>query len=260
PPELQREIFETAIRLNRKDAALKLNLSLIAQHVRIWVDWVAYELVTIRNRKSAEKFLKLSDSKAPGFFAIAVKSLLLFSLPAEYTVRILSLCPGVQSLAFWIWNFPTPAIPPISQLPLRRLSVRFCLTAVLTATPPPTWLSSVTHLDIAFFNASESDVKKLTRLPHLTHVALYWEVADAGPPPPIKAVCANCPNLQVLVIMSWPYDESMINSYSFDPRVVVRPVPTSLGPDWEATHLDLPDIWSCAERVLAERNASAAMR
>jgi len=255
PAELQREIFEIAVRLNHQDAALKLNLSLVAQHVRFWVDWVFYEMVTIVGPKSADKFFELVDLKAPGFFAIAVKTLLLSSLPADYAVRVLSFCAGVQSLAFWTWHFPTLALPPISQLPLRRLSVRFCLADIITGAPPPLWLSSLTHIDIAFFRASKSYVEKLGRLPSLTHVALY----SAGPPL-AEVVCASYPNLRVLVILSDSHITQAATTVacSFDPRIVVTLLPADPIEDWEAQHCGLSDMWTCAERVVAERKALAA--
>ncbi|KAJ7719203.1 hypothetical protein B0H16DRAFT_1607271 [Mycena metata] len=64
PPELQREILEIAIRINSRDAAVKLHLSLVAHRFHSWVDQVFYESVTIGSSQSADKFLKLVDMTA----------------------------------------------------------------------------------------------------------------------------------------------------------------------------------------------------
>ncbi|KAJ7750312.1 hypothetical protein B0H16DRAFT_1550260 [Mycena metata] len=122
PPELQREIVETAVRMHHEDAAVKLKLSLVAHHFHFWVDRVFYESVTITSTRGADKFLKLLDLKPAGFFAAAVKALNIWGLDDTQTIKVLTTCSGVQILSYE--NYSNDFVPraQITQLTLRRLS------------------------------------------------------------------------------------------------------------------------------------------
>ncbi|KAF7347342.1 hypothetical protein MVEN_01489900 [Mycena venus] len=253
PPELQCEIFEIAVRSNRKNAALKLSLSLVAQHVHFWIDRVFYQSVTIRSRSNADKFLKLVDLKPPGFFATTVKTLLFTTHPSELQrISILSACTGVQSLAVWNTILRSETLLQISQLSLRRLciSIKY-VPAILAASTR----SRITHLDLAFqLETPEYLVGDLRQLPCLTHVAMDIDAS----PSIAKAVCESCPNLQVLLILDYkPPAAAAIDSYSFDSRIVVEESPSDLVEDWEAAPYGFPDMWTHAERVVADRKAAA---
>jgi len=257
PPELQREIIEIAVRSNHRDAALRMNLSLVAHHVHIWVDRVFYEVVTLYGQASADNFLKVVDSKPPGFFAAVVKTLLLSGLKAESAVHILSVCTGVQSLAVWNAKPHNGLLLRVSQLPLRRLSMPFGHVATILTTPatPPTWLKSLTHLDSSFmFDVKVSDLERLRQLPRLTHVALF---AFKAGPSHAKAVCDSCPQLRVLVILiseDRTLPTAIMEAYhSLDNRIVVAPFPPDPVRDWEVAHFGLPDMWDRVERVVAEQ-------
>jgi len=269
PPELQREIFENAVRLNHKDVAVKRNLSLVAHHVQLCI---FYKLVLISNRESEDRFMKLIDLKPPGFFATAVRTLLLSyfsSVPRLFTV--LSACAGVQWLALWIGNIPVLGLGPVGPLPLNRLSTSLaCIRTIMRAPTAPTLLARVTHLDVAFATwntTSEIDVKILKQFSRLTHVALDSKMVG---PAHAKVVSASCPNLKVLLIL---FAESIsadrIEAYLFDPHVLVQAYPappgtiysvnrrTDRAEDWEAAHFGRPNMWTSAERVVVERKASA---
>ncbi|KAJ7757529.1 hypothetical protein B0H16DRAFT_1536953, partial [Mycena metata] len=216
PVELQRDIFELASRNS--------------------VEQVFYESVIISSRESGQKFLSLIEAKPPGFFATAVKSLLIAPLLSDdQTAGILTACCGIESLALWgtIYWGQIPDFPHLAnQLPLRRLSHRL--------RPPPAWLSSLTHLDIAFskplmFGADglRRIVDTLQHLHRLTHLALHYFLH-----PSIVSATTNFPGLQVLVIIfDWPapIPASLGKRYSFDDRiVVVQRVSSSSSADWEA--------------------------
>ncbi|KAJ7157140.1 hypothetical protein C8R46DRAFT_1293591 [Mycena filopes] len=263
PAELQREIFEIAIRSphtnNEVKVDLKLSLSLVARHVLHWVDLVFYESVSV---EQADKFLRLIDAKPPGFFSTTVKSLLIEPLLSdEQTAGILSACSGIESLAFWgtiMWG-QIPEFPRlVNELPLRRLSAKFFhLATSIAFDPPPGWLQSLTHLDIGFakplmLNASASIVDAVTRLPRLTHLALFFLLSRAT----VAAVSKACPGLQVLVVI---FDWNIIiphARYAQDPLIaVVRRPADSAREDWEAGHFGLPDTWTCGEAIVAEQRA-----
>ncbi|KAJ6520349.1 hypothetical protein C8R45DRAFT_954867, partial [Mycena sanguinolenta] len=269
PLELQREIFEIAILSSRsRDAVLKLNLSLVAHRVHFRVDSVFYEILKISGEESAKKFLRLVDLKPAGFFTAVVKTLFLFdphwhtSRSAFPAARVLSVCGGVQSLAWWSGEMTVLPLSSASQIPLRRLSTRFGNIATLPA--PSGWLSGITHLTLipGLFTASRApELKFLKHFPRLTHVALLVFIPD---PSHADVVCDSCPNLQVSVITrADPNGHLAVANQFRDSRVVVVMVvmqfPPNLVEDWEGAHFGLPDIWTRAQDVLAERKRSAAM-
>ncbi|KAJ6520389.1 hypothetical protein C8R45DRAFT_954982 [Mycena sanguinolenta] len=243
PPELQREIFECAVRLNH-NAAVKLNLSPVARHVHLWVNHAFYELVTIEGLTSAEKFLKLVDCKPPDFFAPVVKTLLVCGLriiSASQAARILSACAGVQALYWWTEDtLPPLVLSAIRELPLRRLFLTFRnLGHIIAAPTPPTWLTSLTHLDSLSSNVNASDLDHLSQLPHLTHVALYLPSGD-----PQQPFAQIVPALRLLLVFG-----SKISSrpYAFDSRIV-------------AAYFGVPDMWTRGERILSTRKFLNALQ
>ncbi|KAF7337726.1 hypothetical protein MSAN_02246200 [Mycena sanguinolenta] len=248
PVELQREIFEIAMRSNQKDAALKLKLSLVAHHVHFWVDTVFYETVTILSDASGTKFVKLIDSKPSGFFGPVVKSLLMMSVRAPSCARILSTCPGIHSLAWWVREDPTPALSNIvSRLPLQRLVLAFkYLTFFIGVLPPPIWLSTLTHLETSV--SFDADLEQLRLVPGLTHISLYAP-QDRCP----QIVVDNCPNLRILVIIAGRHAPAPVSEALVDPRIVVEPDSDEFVDDWEAAQFGLPNMWTRAEDVLTER-------
>jgi len=262
PLELQREIFETAIRSNHRNAVLKLNLSLVAHYVHFWVDSVFYELVTICGGPSANRSLKLVDLKPRGFFATAVNTLLLSNTTDVQALATLSVCTGVQFLAVWNHSvLQRDSLLQVSQLSLRRLSTAFeNIINIVTVAAPPTWLENLTHLRSYFYlQATASDLGHLHQFPCLTHVALYVFETNLSH---AKTVCSSCPDLQVLAIITGdgtPPDDT-IEAYSFDPRIVVKPSPPESIKDWEAAYFGLPDMWTSADRVLAEWKALVGLQ
>ncbi|KAF7337686.1 hypothetical protein MSAN_02242100 [Mycena sanguinolenta] len=267
PLELQREIFEIAVISSQsQDAALKLNLSLVAHRVHFWVDRVFYEVVTISGQKSADGFLKLVDLKPPGFFADVVKTLLLFDpagkVPSPFpAARILSVCGRVQSLAWWSGEMTPLALSSAGQFPLRRLSTHIENLANIIALPAPSgWLSAITHLTLilgVFRGSRAPELKILKHLPRLTHVALFAVQAD---PSHVHLVSDSCPHLQVLVMTPVGHSvrTALTEQFADSRVVVVMPFTSKPLEDWEAAHFGLPDMWTRAHDVLAERKSLLA--
>ncbi|KAJ7095448.1 hypothetical protein B0H15DRAFT_946839 [Mycena belliarum] len=257
PPELEREIFELALKSNH-NAASKLALSLVARRVQCWVDLAFYEMVTILHESHAAKFVDLIESnlKPPGFF-VAVKILCLpYSVTAEQACAILSVCTEVQLLACWVDYNDALELPPlVGRLPLRRLSVEFRHFLKIPLVPSA-WFSDLTHLDLVLWDYADDlpqmDLSALSRLPRVTHVAMQ---AFRTGPEHAAVVCASCPNLRVLVMITYQDhdDTDPTPDYLFDPRIVVQEGPSLITRDWEAPYFDWPDMWSQAEDVLEER-------
>jgi hypothetical protein len=221
------------------------------------VDSAFYESVWIFNDARADEFLKLVDLKPPGFFATVVKSLVMLMVTSQ-AARILSVCAEVQLLRVWGCHISVPDLSPVSNYPLRRLSVlppfstwpfSECLTTMLVTAPtPPRCLRTLTHLDYNAFEVTPSDLKDLLRrLPRLTHIALRGLLS----PLHIEAVRATCVNLQVLMVPrpAGYLGPALADAFS-DMRVVMIPEDFGTGSDWAA---GLPDMWTRAEGIVAER-------
>ncbi|KAJ7157177.1 hypothetical protein C8R46DRAFT_421438 [Mycena filopes] len=255
PLELQRKIFEIAIRLNHEDAKIKLNLNLVAHRVHFWVDRTFYRAVSISDSKNAAKFLNLIDSKSARFFASRVKVLILVSsVTNRQASRILNACRGVESLAFTSRYYCFR--PLVAQLPLRRLSLGFRdLANSINSGRPLICLSTLTHLDLVFdeFPVASDLPATLQKLSALTHVAVASRFSPADH---ARSVIEGCPALQVLVILVEDFDipdEEIDEIYSFDHRIVATP--DSIATDWVAPYLGFDDPWTSAEGVVAGRRA-----
>ncbi|KAJ7045023.1 hypothetical protein C8F04DRAFT_1067448 [Mycena alexandri] len=259
PPELQREIFEIAVRFSPQDSTVKLNLSLVARHVQSWVEREFYKSVTISSSKGAAEFIQLANLKPPGFFTMAVHTLLISNFPGglmeAQIIALLSICAGVQCLAFWHRNFPGRD-PVINQLSLRRLFMPLSdVQNNIEGTTTPHCLSGVTHLNMAFFDPVDvSDLEILGRLPCLTHVALH---VCAVLPPHVLVVITSCPALRALVIIFESTDlirDEIAQVYSFDPRIVLlnHPSVTSSGEAGSAC-FGLDGVWVCADHIITHR-------
>ncbi|KAJ6614593.1 hypothetical protein B0H10DRAFT_1950567 [Mycena sp. CBHHK59/15] len=258
PLDLEREIFEFAFKLNPTDAALRLNLSLVARRVQFWIDILFYDMVTISDKLHADHFLRLVDSKSPGFFAIAVRILCIpYSVTAAQAHSILSACTGVRLLACWVdygHSLEPVALPrTVSQLPLRRLSIEFEHFLKIPAAPS-TWLAALTHVDLVFWGEIDpARLAPLGRLPKLTHVALTSTLAGVAH---ARLVCDVCPLLQVLIIVHEPHDSDSDGvGYEFDPRIVEISQVHDVISDWQSFFYGQPDMWSHAEDIIKKRSS-----
>ncbi|KAJ7508520.1 hypothetical protein B0H11DRAFT_31879 [Mycena galericulata] len=204
PSELQREIFEIALRFDLRDTALMLNLSLVARRVQFWVGLFFYKTVKIRSEKSADKFLALIAKKPPGFFAVAVQKLcIVYGVPAPQTLAILSECTGVTQLACFtnIWMEDSPEHPLLSRPALNQLWIEYNHFMEISAAPS-TGHSNLTHLYLLISDrALPSDISSLTkilnRLPRLRHVSLDLTPSTANKGH-VETIRASFPNLRVV--------------------------------------------------------------
>ncbi|KAJ7603111.1 hypothetical protein FB45DRAFT_963172 [Roridomyces roridus] len=243
PPELEREIFELAYRLDPSDG---LNLKLVAQRVRVW--------------------LEAAREKEPAFFA-AVKNLS-FAYPVLSTqaVEIVSLCSAVQQLACWINHDETPQLLLlIRQLPLRRLSIEhehFVNVLAASALASSPWTLNLTHLELVFWREANDGVRftqqlvhDLCKLPRLTHVALSLDFKDGVRQEHVDLITSGLPNLSVLIILVNADDDLAGN---FSGGCVVEISEESMPDVSEVHHSEDNDLWARAERMIAARKAAAS--
>ncbi|KAF7346381.1 hypothetical protein MSAN_01866000 [Mycena sanguinolenta] len=254
PLELEREIFEIAIRDNRDDTDLKLNLSLVTRRVQYWVDLIQYELITITDRAEAHKFFELVNRKSQDFFAHAVKALCItHDVSADDASRILSVCTNVQQLACWVvWEESLDLPQRLSSLPLKQLSIEVGHFLNILLSQSALFLN-LTHLDLIWWPSSPHIPLKLGELQKLTHVCISGAGRSGA-----ESVCSSCASLQVLVVIPrWPTDENAEEEYAFDSRIVVAPSDITYGDPveiWEDVVFRRPEnMWAYAENVVLSR-------
>lgn len=207
--------------------------------------------------------MRTLSQKPAEFFAMNVKRLCLtVSVSAVNAVRILSVCTGVLSLAFWVdylGIFPERSISPFtSSLSLRRLSVELKHYNTLLQAPVTirTWCRTLTHLDLIFWSHEDSPIiPGLDQMDSLTHLSL-WLCHTNPNPTSISQVFAACRCLKILMIVG--DEEADQDNVTLAGRMVVTmPYPQPIVRDWEAPFYGQPDTWSLAEEISRRTQAPA---
>ncbi|KAJ7578978.1 hypothetical protein C8J56DRAFT_334103 [Mycena floridula] len=257
PPELQRQIFQSAAR-SRTDSALALLL--VAKKINIWILPMVYRMVTL-GIHDAPLFLRTMDTIPHSFFAIHVKKLCLtVAVPIQTATRILQTCIGVESLACWIdvRSRVTSVAPLIISLSLTRLSIEINhFTGLLNhSTTASTWFSGLTHLEIIYHFGPLTQLNGLAAFPSLSHVRLKGPLSF--PEQYLAKVISQCQYLDILVVIVDDFSEE--EEVELDPRVIFMPCPEVVVYDWEAGFRGLPDTWSQAEAGVKKQIALAQSR
>ncbi|KAJ6607694.1 hypothetical protein B0H10DRAFT_2070692 [Mycena sp. CBHHK59/15] len=198
PPELEREIFETAARLYPGTIPALL---LVAQRVLAWIEPLLYRTLVIkadmsqaRDAARLDALIRALRSKPPTFIRDNVRNLLhQGDVHRHQVLEILSVCGGSSP------DF----IPVLEKLHLQRLSIFLddIWPTTDAYTLPLSVFGTITHLDL--FNLAHDNIyAAVAALPALTHVSLLAEpVAHATSATQMCQLLSGCPNLQVLVYM-----------------------------------------------------------
>ncbi|KAJ7222832.1 hypothetical protein B0H12DRAFT_1151058 [Mycena haematopus] len=274
PPELQREIFETAA---RADMGTALSLAVVSSGVQAWVEPIIYaRIVVARNpalpiaRPTGGKFIdSLRLSLRPrSFFARNVKSVLLGLLHPVELLLILSTCTGVTELGWWGARRIGPMVEAaMGALPLRRFAVDSTFLAPFHNIPDHTALTStlayLTHFDLNLVRLL------LAGFPALTHFSLLYP-AHLSTSDTIKVntsawadpVLAAAPRLCVfLLFCDAVYYEELdgLRPRSTDLRVVVRTSPR----EGEGGHRPgsrwFHDAWPLADEIVRDRKRARTL-
>ncbi|KAF7377395.1 Tyrosinase central domain-containing protein [Mycena sanguinolenta] len=203
PPELEREIFETAAVLYPQTIG---SLLYVSKRVHDWIERILYRTITPYGARSTCSTRVLLDAiqsnlKPESFFRDRVLHLHLnaFSNSALPDVpKLLSMCPEVRDLRITIDAHQIQLdqiLPGLAALRLRRLGA--FLKLVLPSSIPGPVLAAVTHLNIFdSFPTHDQLTNWLVLFPVLTHVAVRHNSV-----PLARNVLAVCKNLQVLVFL-----------------------------------------------------------
>ncbi|KAF7377398.1 Zn(2)-C6 fungal-type domain-containing protein [Mycena sanguinolenta] len=231
PPELEREIFETAAELYPETILPLLHVS---RRVHDWIEWIQYRTVTPFGTLSTCPAQVLLDAiqsnlKPESFFRDRVRHLHIsgFNREAlEVAPKLLSACNAVQTLRMTIdadQIQPELILPALAALKLRRLSayLKFIFAGSVPDCMPV--LTSVTHLNIFDWLPSSPATNDqlsswLIQFPVLTHVTIRHDSV-----PLARNILGLCKNLQVLIFLQqewhkhrkregipWPEDDRFV--------------------------------------------------
>ncbi|KAJ6482678.1 hypothetical protein C8R45DRAFT_1002141 [Mycena sanguinolenta] len=254
PPELEREVFETAAVLHPETI---LNLQLVSHRVNEWIERIKYRTVagralpTVTCRTLGLLEVIRFNAKPASFFRDRVRHLYVEDLPNEALDAILSACSEVQSLVL----FQTVGyIPSLGATRPRRLSLYL---HDLDEDEHSTRLHSpmfafVTHLDLFDFVHHNADkfVGELGLLPALTHLALWQNSMRTSE---LTDLLARCSKLEALIQMhgSLPLDSTQSID---DVRFVAMIVPDENYPEeWVLGTEGGMDFWARADVFIAKK-------
>ncbi|KAJ6582717.1 hypothetical protein DFH09DRAFT_1360491 [Mycena vulgaris] len=259
PPELEREILETAA---QRHPSLMPTLLRVCHRVHTWIEPMLYKVLAIDNEH--EGLLSIVESaiqsKPAGFLQTAVRHLFLWHLDPHRRARnknVLPHCSGVRNLCI-AGTFESDLLPALSNTHLQRLALNVPFSPALRLDHP--LFLSVTHLDLycgtPVVDEPWENWSHLAYLPALTHLCLSEHLATAIFP----QVVGECPKL--LVILVAIYGEVGSDSPdSFgnpslltltDPREVITRVGDYVA-DWTAGARGGDDMWARADEFLARK-------
>ncbi|KAJ7488928.1 hypothetical protein FB451DRAFT_1223300 [Mycena latifolia] len=263
PPELEREIFETAAELYPETIYWQSCLLLVAKRVYEWIERIKYRTVTSALTTQACRLRLLQNAlrfhnKPADFFRNRVRHLFIeYSVPHDELPLILSACTGIRSLA--LLNRPGPSIlPSLAVIQPRRLAINlFDLFKGLGSTDiSHSAFTFVTHLElfdsIPLFSVFQCPWASFVQLPALTHLALNCLNQLSA-----MEILSSCPRIEVLVSLyrfAPPANRQLLPSTD-DARFVSLSMAYGryVNTDWIAGTKGGADFWVRAERFIAKK-------
>lgn len=201
-------------------------------------------------------FMRTLASKPSEFFVAHVKCLCLsVSVEPVDASRILTICTGVKTLAFWVdylSELPGSSLSQlISPLALHKLSIEvqhlysICQSTVDTSNGfNHLWYDSLTHLDIVFW--PEDDLltfPHLDRFHSLTHVGLWHPHPGSVGEEIFQLVLDSCRRLEILLLVVDESDLLLRPARFQDPRIFLMPYPSIIVQDWESSFTGERNTW-----------------
>ncbi|KAJ7488929.1 hypothetical protein FB451DRAFT_1552873 [Mycena latifolia] len=256
PPELEREIFETAAELY-PETIYQPRLLLVAKRVYEWIERIKYRTVASIAFPPAcpLRLLQLairSNLKPPDFFHNRVHHLFIYDFIPEGELQfILSACREIRFLT--LVNCGGPSIlPSLAVIKPRRLAVhlRELFRGAVELSHPA--FAFVTHL-LLFdpWDVHPFPWTNLAQLSALTHLAFTDLTTYAA----TKILC-NCSDIKVLVDMchfGYPLDRGQLPRMD-DPRLVCVSLSYhDYTSDWVAGTMGEADFWVRAERFVVKK-------
>ncbi|KAF7373256.1 hypothetical protein MSAN_00534500 [Mycena sanguinolenta] len=264
PPELEREMFETAALLDFRTIPSLLR---VARRVLEWIEPLLYRVVVIGRSSQKDKAYRRALELKPTVLAKSVQHLFVIDIDLSHWLEddmnsLLQLCATqLLSLASFSSAFYKPTLLPVllQAVWLRRWAGRLeCLfgghSAVDLSFPSFPVFHTITHMDIFdhFTDENEEAIcAGLASLPCLTHLCLSYSTRLD----PIARILIQCPRLRLLVLMD--VEDEMINEIAENPPTMdVRFVVSGAGSysrDWEVGARGGTDFWAAADEFVARK-------
>ncbi|KAK7055721.1 hypothetical protein R3P38DRAFT_2499763 [Favolaschia claudopus] len=270
PPELEREIFETAA-IRHPD--VMPNLFLVSRRVHDWIECVKYRTILPAGREvelgvdtqmlcSDVELLKAidSESKTPSFFCDRVKHLFAQDITASQFRTLLSTCKNIDILA--VLTSPRTEAQPMFELQAIhpcRLSIE--ISDLVPSLPQDAHfhpiLTSVTHLDLYDTKHRDDFVDHLALLHTLTHLSTWNGSASVAQ---MSAALSKCRGLEALVDMHGGNPNEIHPTFQDDAPCTadMRFVSMALGDnaylrDWVVGTQGGMDFWARADAFIVKR-------
>ncbi|KAJ6482603.1 hypothetical protein C8R45DRAFT_1075735 [Mycena sanguinolenta] len=221
PPELEREIFETAACFN---PATIYSLSLVCRRVCEWLDGMKYTTVTSLAIGGSPVPILLqaiqSGSKPPSFFHHHVRNLYLaggrdWGPNNDVLRQVLSACSGLRNLVLLLLDIHAldPLLPALAAIKPRRL----VLVREPLLDPYTPLFASLTHLYILndLMRGTGHLLSFLAQLPVLTHFAMGVVVFHRTNASLAKDILVQCRSLRALILVATA-DVKRFPSFDYD--------------------------------------------
>ncbi|KAJ7633924.1 hypothetical protein DFH06DRAFT_1303319 [Mycena polygramma] len=257
PPELEREIFETAA-LRHPD--LILTLLLVCHRVHLWVEPLLYRTLSFRNAR----VLLAAQNKSAEFLQNAVRHLFFdtssnSSEDKEKDLDMLRKCTGATNI-YVIGPSDPRLISILDKMRLQKLSFFFGNNPDhLLSTMQSPLFRSVTHLEL-YCQADARDPLPLVwqewphiaSLPAVSHLCLSPRFHNDVLPHAL----AECPRISIVIAAFWfPSEQHAAIELAGGPtvrddRCVVTVIP-NYQTDWEIGARGGADFWERAEQFIS---------
>ncbi|KAF7362822.1 hypothetical protein MVEN_00632000 [Mycena venus] len=262
PPELEREIFETAA---VRDPDLIPTLLRVCHRVHAWVEPLLYRVLIIPDSITPQ--LAAVQSKPTPFLQNAVRHVLIVYISSDYRRKemfneLLSNLSGIISL-FLDGYIEPDILPVLDKMRLQKLNLS------VPDSPGSQWARltlthslflSVTHLELYWDpdedqHISWEDWSHLATLAALTHLCLSKALSVDI----LQPTVTNCPRLVVVITAFWSSADAWCASAFAqaltitDPRIVVLVV-GDFKEDWEAGARRGEDFWTRAEAFVVRKH------
>ncbi|KAF7300543.1 hypothetical protein HMN09_00939100 [Mycena chlorophos] len=268
PPELEREIFETAAILHPGTIPA---LVATARRVQEWTEPMLFRVLRFKlGTPQTEAFLHALRTKPPDFAARSVRHIFFEALdrsvPLAVGLEILQKCPGIVDFGTTKAFTGRAVLDALRGLPnLRVLTLGLSSLDSETDESLASALERVTHLTV-LDRDYPSIVKLLPRLPRLTHFAMKHSTDHGGSPLPLPDpnifadILSSCPHLHVLLITSAKSPFPVIYPHgppTSDPRLVFAFRDVGYVGFWSGwlaiAYGQDEDIWVLAEGIVKAR-------
>ncbi|KAJ7267083.1 hypothetical protein C8J57DRAFT_1326581 [Mycena rebaudengoi] len=243
PPEIEREVFETAATRNREIIPALL---LVAHRVHLWLEPLLYRTIIIYPESQRNAF----RHKAATFLAKNVQHILFLWASLERDISCLESCRGTRRLALLMRSYPS-FLPTLATLPdLRYLSAS--LTELFGVNGPLTpdalrhpLFAAITHLELFDLDSVLEDVVGIGGLPQtLTHLAVT-EIYDRRY---LLDILANSQGIRVL--LAGYAQQTLIDDSRF---VLISLSYVIYEGDWILGGQGGSDFWARADAFVAKK-------